>query len=76
MNKNSVLKIVNPVLAILMLNQPFSALLYSVTDWDAFESLHIGGGILLVVLAAVHLMLNWKWVTTNFFKNDKTKKAS
>jgi len=76
MNKNSALKVVNPVLAILMLNQPFSGLLYSVTDWDAFESLHIGGGILLVVLAAIHLMLNWKWVTTNFFKNDKKQKAS
>jgi protein-S-isoprenylcysteine O-methyltransferase Ste14 len=74
MNKNSALKVVNPVLAILMLNQPFSGLLYSVTDWDTFESLHIGGGILLVVLAAVHLMLNWKWVSTNFFKNDKKKK--
>ncbi len=33
-----------------------SGLLYSVTDSDFFESLHVGGGMLLVLLAAVHLM--------------------
>ena len=48
MDKNILLKVVNPLLAILMLNQPFSGLLSSVTDWDFFESLHVGGGILLV----------------------------
>jgi hypothetical protein len=66
---------VNPLLAILMLNQPFSGLLSSVTDWDIFESLHVGGGILLVWVAVVHLMLNWRWVTTNFFKNVRKQKG-
>ena len=75
MDKNTVLKVVNPILAILMLNQPFSALLSAVTGWDVFESLHIGGGILLVLSAGVHLMLNWRWVTTNFFKNNKKQKG-
>ena len=69
MDKNVVLKVVNPALAILMLNQPFSGLLIAVTDWDFFEGLHVGGGILLVLMAVVHLMLNWRWVATNFFKN-------
>jgi hypothetical protein len=75
MDKNILLKVVNPLLAILMLNQPFSGLLSSVTDWDIFESLHVGGGILLVLVAVVHLMLNWRWVTTNFFKNSKKQKG-
>jgi hypothetical protein len=69
MNKNAVLKAVNPALAILMVNQPFSALLSEVTGWDFFESLHVGGGILLVLVATIHLMLNWRWVTTNFLRN-------
>jgi hypothetical protein len=69
MNKNAVLKVVNPALAILLLNQPFSAFLSEVTGWDFFESLHVGGGILLVLVATIHLMLNWRWVTTNFLKN-------
>ena len=69
MDKNAVLRVVNPALAILLLNQPFSAFLFEVTGWDFFESLHVGGGILLVLVATIHLMLNWRWVTTNFLKN-------
>ena len=75
MDKNTVLKVVNPVLAVLILNQPFSGFLYSLTDWDAFETMHVGGGILLLLVAAMHLMLNWKWVQMNFFENAKRKKA-
>ena len=69
MDKNAVLRVVNPALAILMLNQPFSAVLSEVTGWDFFEGMHAGGGILLLLVATIHLMLNWRWVTTNFLKN-------
>jgi hypothetical protein len=75
MDKNKALKVVNPVLALLILNQPFSGFLYSLTDWDAFETIHIGGGILLLLFAGIHLMLNWKWVRFNFLDNAKTKKT-
>jgi hypothetical protein len=75
MDKNAVLKVVNPALAILMLNQPFSVLLSEVTGWDFFEGLHVGGGVLLVCMAAVHLMLNWRWVVTNLLKNRKKQEA-
>ena len=75
MDKNAVLKVVNPALAILMLIQPFSGLLIAVTDWDFFEGLHVGGGVLLVCVAAVHLMLNWKWVELNLLKAKKKQQA-
>jgi Domain of unknown function (DUF4405) len=75
MDKNTALKVTNPVLAVLILNQPFSGLLISLTDWDFFESLHVGGGILLVLVAAVHLKLNWRWVTANFLRKGKNPKA-
>ena len=68
MNKNTALKIVNPILAILILNQPLSGLLLSVTHWEFFEGLHVVGGVLLFLFAVVHVMLNWKWVTANFRK--------
>jgi hypothetical protein len=71
MEKNAVLKIVNPMLAILMLNQPLSAFLSEVTGWDLFEGLHILGGVLLLCAAAVHLALNWKWVEMNLLKNRR-----
>jgi len=67
-DKNAALKIVNPALAILMLNQPFSAFLSEVTDWDLFEGLHVLGGVLLLMAAAAHLMLNWTWVELNLLK--------
>ena len=70
-DKNAALKIVNPALAILMLNQPFSAFLSEVTDWDLFEGLHVLGGVLLLMAAAVHLMLNWTWIELNLLKRGK-----
>ena len=75
MDKNTALKIVNPILALLILNQPFSGFLYSVTHWEAFEDLHVGGGIALLVLSAIHLMLNWTWVRINILKNTKKTKT-
>ncbi|MGE5840927.1 MAG: hypothetical protein ACM335_01525 [Deltaproteobacteria bacterium] len=71
MDKNTVLKVVNPVLAILLLNQPFSAVLSEVTGWDFFEGLHVLGGVLLLCAAAIHLVLNWKWVEFNLLRRGK-----
>jgi hypothetical protein len=73
MDKNAALRRVNPLLGILLLNQPFSIILGSVTGWDAFEVLHIVGGIGLLILAAIHVMLNWAWVRMNFLKSPKKK---
>ncbi|MFH1480084.1 MAG: hypothetical protein ABIG67_02350 [Pseudomonadota bacterium] len=67
MNKNTALKIVNPILAIFILVQPLSGFLSSLTHWEFFEVLHIVGGLGLLVLAAIHLMLNWNWVRIHFF---------
>ena len=75
MDKNKTLKIVNPILAILLLNQPFSIIMGAVTGWGPFQSLHLVGGIGLFILAAIHLMLNWGWVRMNFLKSAKKKKA-
>lgn len=71
MDKNTVLRVVNPVLAILLLNQPFSAFLSEVTGWDFFEGLHVLGGVLLLCAAAIHLVLNWKWVELNLLRHGK-----
>jgi hypothetical protein len=73
MDKNAALRRVNPLLGILLLNQPFSIILGALTGWDAFEVLHIVGGIGLLILAAIHVKLNWAWVRMNFLKSPKKK---
>jgi hypothetical protein len=75
MDKNATLRIVNPLLGILLLNQPFSIILGALTGWHAFEVLHLVGGIGLLILAAIHVMLNWGWVRMNFLRGAKQKKA-
>ena len=68
MKRNSVLKILNPILAVLLLNQILSGLLREAMPRAVFEVLHQGGGILFAVLALLHVILNWNWVKANFFK--------
>ena len=70
MNKTKTLKILNPLLAVLVLNQPLSIYLYEATHHEAFEFLHVGGGVLLVIGAALHLILNWGWVKVNFLPKN------
>ena len=73
MDKSATLRIINPLLAILLLNQPFSIILGALTHWDVIKDLHIVGGIGLLILAAIHLMLNWGWVRMNFLRSAKKK---
>ncbi len=73
MNKNTALKIVNPLLALFLINQPLSILLSLATHWEGFEDLHLGGGIVLLVLAAVHLTLNWNWVKIAFLNRSRRR---
>ena len=73
MDKSATLRIVNPLLGILLLSQPFSIILKVLTGWDVFEVLHIVGGIGLLILAAIHVMLNWGWVRMNFLRSPKKK---
>jgi hypothetical protein len=61
MNKAKWLKRVNVLLFCFLLLQPVTALLAGVIG-DAFEVLHPLGGAVLVILAFVHVSLNWGWV--------------
>ena len=71
MNKKTALKLVNVFGAVVVLNQPISISLYSLTHRQAFDNLHVGGGIALLVFAAIHLMFNWNWVRINFLRKTK-----
>ena len=66
--KFTILKIINPILALLLLNQVLTAIFHDAISHEAFEILHQGGGVAFAATAALHLILNWNWVKANFFK--------
>ena len=67
MNRMKWLKTVNPILFILVLWQAITALGHDFLGREIFEKVHVTGGLLLIVFAAIHLVLNWNWVKSNYF---------
>lgn len=66
MSKNRVLKIVNPLLLICLINQVLTGFFSGSLDYNTFETMHKGGGILLALVAAAHIALNWSWIRTSY----------
>lgn len=67
MTKTLALKIVNPVLGCVVLTQVLTGLLHGLMSRDVFEAVHLVGGILIVIMVALHITLNWSWIKANFF---------
>jgi len=76
MRKNTVNKILNPILLILALNQVITAIIRDVPEHagstsmlsdEAFEFFHEGGGFILAGLIVLHIILNFGWVRRNYF---------
>ena len=72
MNKFTVLKIVNPLLAAAFLIQAATGIMLAFTigiDYmEQISVLHKYNGLAFIALAAFHLTLNWSWITANYFK--------
>ena len=73
--KSPMLKIVNPLLGVLLVNQVLMGLLHNVLPRAVFEVMHEGGGFVFAVVAVLHVMLNWNWVKANFFRKPPTVKT-
>ncbi len=71
MKKNTMHKILNPILLVLMANQLITGVGHRNFSHETFEFLHEGGGVLLAVLAGVHLILNFNWVKASYFGKGK-----
>jgi cytochrome b561 len=74
MNKFKLLKVLNPVLFIVFVIQALTALdmvfdLNFVNTQLVFN-IHKYNGLLLIVLIAFHIFLNWAWVKANIFKKQ------
>jgi hypothetical protein len=70
MNKIEALKILNPILGVLVLNQALMAAFHDAVPRQVFEVMHGGGGVLMVLGVVIHLILNWSWVRVNFLKRN------
>ncbi len=68
MNRTNTLKYINPVIAILIVSQLLSALLSEILSPKIFDVWHKGGGLLLFIGILLHLILNWGWVKSTYFK--------
>ncbi len=72
MKRNSILKVLNPVLVILLLNQILTGVFHDAIPKEAYEIFHEGGGISFSFAALLHLIFNWNWVKATFYsKNPK-----
>ncbi len=70
MSKNTLLKIVNPILGVLFLNQALTGFFHHSLSHKSFELLHEGGAIALLTLTLAHIYLNWGWVKSNFLSRS------
>ena len=68
MKRNTILKFLNPILGLLLLNQILSGFFADFLPHAAFEVLHEGGGVVLGLGILLHLILNWNWVKITYFK--------
>lgn len=69
MKRNLALKILNPILGVLVLNQILTGVFADDLPPKAFELLHANGGILVAAAALLHVTLNWSWVKMTYFRS-------
>jgi hypothetical protein len=67
MKRNTALKILNPILLVLFVNQAVTVLLREHLSAETFGAFHKIGGAILLCLIAVHIILNFNWFRVNYF---------
>ena len=67
MKRNTMLKILNPILLVLFISQAVTGLFSEKVPPEAFNFFHRGGGTILIGLIVVHFILNFNWVKVNYF---------
>jgi len=71
MNRQEGLKLLNPILAMVFLNQVATGLLRDSLSPETFEVLHEGGALVLSVVIIGHLLLNGNWIKAQYFRKSK-----
>jgi len=72
MNINKIHKIINPILFGSFLLQAITSLYFlfelRVPYMGVIARIHAINGMLMILLAMTHVVLNWNWIKINFFK--------
>lgn len=66
MKRNTALKILNPILAVLVLTQLVTGLSGASLPHEVFEVMHGGGALLLAAGILLHVALNANWIKANY----------
>ncbi len=73
MAKHSALKIVNPLLGLLIINQALTGIFHLYLSIRTFTIMHEWGRLLLSTMVIVHVVLNWSWVKAQFRQKRKDR---
>lgn len=73
MTSKRILKVLNLFLFVLLINQMAGAFLYHRISHELFEWRHERAGILLAIVIVLHLLLNWNWIRTTYFKSQENR---
>ena len=72
MDRQKLLKVVNPVMALAFLSSAAGGLTRffapSVIPYDTFRKIHPIFGLVLVACVICHLVLNWNWIKAVYLK--------
>ena len=71
MSRNAMLKVVNPLLFLALLVQAVTGIGMWLFGWETIEDVHVVFGVMLLVLAVVHLTLNWWWVRVAYRRGSE-----
>lgn len=68
--KAGILRVIIPIMALLVINQTFTALSFilGIRNISIFN-IHKIGGLIFLALLFIHIPLNWNWITANYFKH-------
>ncbi|MFA5292463.1 MAG: hypothetical protein WC496_05445 [Phycisphaerae bacterium] len=67
MTKNTMLKILNPILAVFFINQTISVIFRDYYSHAAFGIFHKAAGMIFICLIGLHIIFNFNWVKANYF---------
>ena len=69
--RNAMLKVLNPLLALLFVNQLLTGYLAAHLSPRAFELFHLDAAGVLAAGIVLHIVLNWNWIKANFWPRKR-----